>query len=346
MPREIWVAGFPSRYGGADTELDHQIDLWRAYDLDVHLVPMFGADRPFIESVLGRGCQVHDYRDDVFSGRIVVSYCNGPFLEKLPAICAVGRPRCTVWFNCMTWHFDAEKDAHARGLIDRFGFASEYQKGMLLPELERIAPVQVLPYWPHFSLSRMGWRYREWDGCYKIGRISRDDENKFAPDTWQIFDRVLTPSHLKKKVYVLGFGPNAERRIGSAPPTLDWRTWSPDEISSTEFFRNIDTMIHKTGGSRESYCRVLLEAYAHGVVPIVEHDYAFPELVVHGETGFMTSDSDEMSYYASWLAMNPREHRRMAESGRKYLEDVICDPARSWSGWEKLLDSLNEGERL
>lgn len=303
---------------------------------------MFNADRTEIESVLARGCHIHEYRDDVFKSHVVVSYCNGPFLEKLPHITAAGRPRCTVWFNCMTWTFDAEKKAHARGLIDWFGFISEYQKQMLLPELERIAPVRVFPYRPHFDVGRVQWRYREWDGCYRLGRISRDDENKFSSDTWRIFDRVLTPPHLSKKVYILGFGPNAHRRIGSAPPTIDWRTWSANEISSTAFFRTIDTMVHKTGGSRESYCRVLVEAYAHGVVPVVERAYAFPELVVHGETGFMASGSDEMSYYASWLAMNSDQHRRMAVNGRHHLEEVLCDPESSWKPWQRLLDGVEE----
>jgi len=38
---EIWVAGYPSFVGGADTELDHNIDLWRMHNIDVNLVPMF-----------------------------------------------------------------------------------------------------------------------------------------------------------------------------------------------------------------------------------------------------------------------------------------------------------------
>jgi glycosyltransferase involved in cell wall biosynthesis len=96
-------------------------------------------------------------------------------------------------------------------------------------------------------------------------------------------------------------------------------------------------MIHKTGGSRESYCRVLIEAWAHGVVPIVERDYAFPELVVEGETGFMTSDSDEMSYRASWLAFHPAAHRRMAQAGRRRLEEVLVDEEACWAGWRVLL---------
>ena len=58
----IWVAGFPSLYGGADTELDHLIDLLRARDVDVHLVPMFSADPAMRQSVVDRGCAVHQFQ--------------------------------------------------------------------------------------------------------------------------------------------------------------------------------------------------------------------------------------------------------------------------------------------
>jgi hypothetical protein len=303
---------------------------------------MFGADEAMVQSVQARGCHVHDYRDDIFADRVVASFCNGEFLRRLPDIAAAGRPRCTVWFNCMTWLFDAEKAAHQQGLIDCFGFVSAYQKAMLLQLLQQIAPVRIFDYRPYFHTERVAWQYRAWDGSYRVGRISRDDEAKFAPDTWRIFNRVLVPQHLQKKAYVLGFGQNAERRIGSAPPGLDWRTWAPNEIPATQFYRTIDTMIHKTGGSRESYGRVLVEAYAHGVVPIVERDYAFPDLVVHGETGYLASDSDEMSYWASWLAMHPAEHQRVARNGRMHLEQTLADPEACWRGWKGLLEAFGQ----
>src|ERR1022692_718821 len=308
MPNEIWVAGFPSYYGGADTELDHLIDLFRCIEVEVHLVPMFGADARMKASVIDRGCHVHDYNDNIFAGRTVLSMCNGTFLEKLPLIMQSGRPAKVIWFNCMTWLFDREKEAHRQGWIDYFGFESEYQRSLLVPQLELLAPVRGFTVRPFFNAARIEWRYRPWEGCYKIGRISRDDSHKFASDTWRIFDRVLVPPHLKKKVYILGYGPRAKERTGPPPPALDWQTWSPNAIPSAQFYNTIDTMIHKTGGSRESSSRVLFEAYAHGVVPVVERDFAFPELVVHGETGFMGASSDEMSYYASLLAMNPTEH--------------------------------------
>jgi hypothetical protein len=334
---EIWVAGFPSYYGGADTELDHLLDLLRANGVSVNFVPMFGADENMTRSVLERGCSIQAYHPEVFRERTVVSFCNGHFLARLPEIVAAGRPASVIWFNCMTHLFEDEKRAHAMGWIDYFGFGSNYQQLCLAPELEQIRPFRTFDYRPYFNVDRIVWKYREWDGTYRVGRISRDDGDKFAADTWRIFDRVLVPRQLKKKVYVLGYGPNAAQKIGAAPAGLDWRTWAGNEIPATEFYRTIDTMIHRTGGSRESYCRVLIEAYAHGVVPIVENDFAFPELLVQGETGFMTSDSDEMSYYASMLAMQPERHRRMAENGRSHLERRLTNPDICWNGWTSVL---------
>ena len=61
MPEEIWVAGYPSFYGGADTELDHNIDLWRRFGIAVHLVPMHGQDPTMTLRCDARGCQTHNY---------------------------------------------------------------------------------------------------------------------------------------------------------------------------------------------------------------------------------------------------------------------------------------------
>lgn len=334
--REVWVAGFPSTYGGADTELDHLLDLFRLFDVEVNLVPLFGVADAMRTSVLERGCRIHEYAPAVFADRVVVSFCNGEFLQRLPQIVAAGRPRRVVWFNCMTWAFDAELEAHAQGWIDVFGFESAYQQSCLGPRLEEVGPYRTFGYRPYFSTGRVAWSHREFAHTYRVGRISRDDPAKYAADTWAIFDRVLVPAELRKKVYLLGHGPRTASKIGPPPAGLDWLTWAPDAIGSTEFFRTIDTLMHRTGGSRESYGRVVVEAYAHGVVPIVEDAFAFPDLVVHGETGFRARSSDEMSHFASLLAFDEKRHERMARAGRDWLE-ASCDP---WTCFEPWLDLL------
>jgi hypothetical protein len=337
IEKEVWVAGFPGFWGGADTELDHLVDLFRERGVETHFVPMFVADTRMVDSVLERGARVHDYSVDVFRDKTVISFCNRNFMAHLPMIASRGRPKKVIWFNCMTWLVEAEMNAHGLGLIDYFGFLSRYQERVLTPLLNDIAPFRTFGHKPFFNVSRVDWQYRTWDGDFRLGRISRDDWSKYAPDTWQIFDNVDVPPGLRKQVYILGYGANAQRAIGVPPEHLDATTWPCNAIPVKQFYRTIDTMIHKVGTSRESYCRVLIEAYAHGVVPIVENDYAFPELAINGETAFMMSDSSEMSECATMLAHNPWKHRRMAENGRAHLETVVNSAEESWRGWEYVL---------
>jgi hypothetical protein len=336
---ELWIAGFPGYWGGADTELDHQIDLLLEHGVRVHLVPLFGFDPRMRRSAVSRGCRVHRYEPGIFRGKTLASYANKNFLATLPEIMASGRPAKVIWFNCMTRLRDGELRAHREGWIDYFGFVSEYQRRCLEPLLQKAGPVRSFPYRPYFNLSRVAWRPRSWHGSYCLGRISRDDASKYAPDTWRIFNRVLVPSHLRKRVFVLGFGPHAACAIGPPPASLDVQVWPCDAIPVSRFFRSIDTMIHKTWTSRESYCRVVIEAYAHGVVPIVEDDFAFPESVLHGLTGFRSSDSDEMSYYGTLLAWDPKAHRRMARRGHDFLRSELIDARMSWAGWEHVLST-------
>lgn len=339
--KEIWVAGYPSLFGGADTELDHNIDLWRANSIDVHLVPLTSWCDPAIRALCNaRGCVTHAYEPGIFKGRTVVSFCNGEFLSQLPAIVASGRPRLVVWFNCMTWTFPDEVVAHANGWIDLHGFVSQYQRGMLKPELERHRPVSELAgYRPFYSLENASqairFAYREPQDWFALGRVSRDDAGKFAQDTWNIFYKVCAP--VPTKVFMLGYGENAHGRCGPAPAGLDWQTWTPNAIPVQEIYGLLHAIIHKTGGSRESYCRVVPEAYAAGVPLVVEDDFAFPELVVNGVTGWLCRSSDEMSFRASQLAFDEPSRKRMIMAGHNHLREEIASPSKCWETWREVL---------
>lgn len=335
--QEIWIGGFPSAYGGADTELDHTIDLFRSFGLPVNLVPMFGTSKEMIDSVRSRGCAIHPYRPEIFDGKTVISYCNGRFLERLPEIFGAGRPRRVIWFNCMTWLFRAEIAAHEKGLIDVFGFQSQYQAQLLGPALTRIRPFRTFPYVPYFNTRRYQWKHRSFDGEFRVGRVSRDDSAKYSADMWKIFADIKVPPTMKKKVFILGYGQNAARKTGPPPSSLDWMTWPSGAVPIEQFFGIVDTLVHRTGGSRENYPRVVLEAFAHGTVPVVENDYGLPEMVYHGETGFLADSSEEMSEYVSSLARNPGRHERMSRWGREALEAIAGNREACMAGWERVL---------
>lgn len=409
--KEIWLAGFPSFFGGADTEADNNIDLWRRNDVDVNLVPMFGFDEKMKKLVIARGCKVHDYRPDIFKDKVVASFCNGEFLRLLPEIMEKGRPRAVVWFNCMTWTFDNEVKAHQQGWITYHGFVSNYQKGWLKPQLDKVKPVnEFVGYKPYFNPQNISqqieFNYRPPDKYFALGRISRDDGNKYSDDMWNIFYKVNTPIH--KKVFILGYGPNAHNRTGPAPGSfnihapevrnlmnhakspfmrilfeklkpqpngeelikeitkatqglqtpvtiiqdiqnvlklngvwcrgLDWQAWGPNEVPVKQIYGLLHCIIHKTGGSRESYCRIVPEAYAFGVPMIVEDDYAFPDLIVDGVTGFRCKSSDEMSFHASELAFDEEKRKKMIFAAREFLLNEIASPVKCWEPWKKMFE--------
>ncbi len=334
----MWIAGYPSLYGGADTELDHNINLLRKYGVEVHLVPMFGYDPKMRLRCDELGCKTHEYKADVFKDRIALSYCNENFLEKFPEIVKTGRPEKVIWFNCMTWTFEKELEAHRRGWIDYFGFVSEYQKKCLLPALQKKTAVQVFEgYKPYYSVEDTTFRYKEPGEHFKMGRISRDDGGKFSSDMWNIFHKVNSP--IPTKTFILGWGENAKEKCGEPPAGLDWATYAPGSMPIKKFYHNLDCIIHKTGGSRESYCRIVPEAYAHGVPIIVEDDYAFPELVIDGETGFRCKSSEEMSYRASQLAFDEKLRKDIIYNAYEYLKKNIANKEMCWSAWERILVS-------
>src|SRR5688500_6379169 len=140
---ELWVAGYPSYFGGADTELDHNIDLWVANSVQVHLVPMSPWSDPAVRALCdARGCVTQAHQPGISKGKTFGACCTGEILEALPRIVEEGRPRSVVWFNCMTWTFPAEVAAHTNGWIDLHGFVSRYQRGILKPALEAHRPVR------------------------------------------------------------------------------------------------------------------------------------------------------------------------------------------------------------
>lgn len=340
MKKEIWVAGFPSFVGGADTELLHNIDLWVSNNVIVNLVPMFGMDDNVSEYVKSIGCNIYKYKSNIFKDKIVVSFCNGEFLSKLPEIMELGKPKTIIWFNCMTWTFDKELEAHKNGWIDYFGFVSDFQKNFLLPQLEKVRPVKVfegyIPYFnPNNSCQKIKFEYKKPIDYFGVGRLSRDDPGKFSADMWKIFDKVCSP--IPKKVFILGFNDKVREKTGDPPNGLDWMYWTAGAIPVNELYNKVHCIIHKTGGSRESYCRIVPEAYAFGVPIIVEDEYAFPELVIDGETGFRCKTSDEMSYRASELSFNETKRKQIILNANKHLYENIANKNKCWIPWSNIL---------
>jgi glycosyltransferase involved in cell wall biosynthesis len=60
-------------------------------------------------------------------------------------------------------------------------------------------------------------------------------------------------------------------------------------------------------------------------------------MVVHGETGFLANDEDEMAYYTARLVHEPGTRTAMTEAARAAVEDHT-NPETLISAWRKVLE--------
>ncbi len=77
---------------------------------------------------------------------------------------------------------------------------------------------------------------------------------------------------------------------------------------------------------KESFGLVALEAMACGVPTIGSHADGLPEVVQHGETGFLApvGDVEEQAAYAIQLLTNPALYNAFSQQGLKRVKDLFC----------------------
>ncbi len=359
---EIWVSGYVHAVGGAGPELAHQVDLWRQHGVEVHLC-VFKADdevlrpnnarRQWCEA---RGVHTHLYQTGIFQDKVLVSFCQNDFMAQLPEICATGRPKTVVWFNCMTWNHRAEVEHLRNGLIDVFGFQSRFQREELLPALRASGrPVRELEgYIPFFSLQGDNLHSPRFAPSapgdeFVIGRLSRDDAAKWPANFWEMCARISAPR--PKKIFAVGYGSNARAKCGD-PQTQPFatqlnRVWwdycADSKRLMTEFWPHIHLLFHRWDGFRENYPRALLEAMAAGVPILCDRAGGNVEIIEDGVTGFLVESDDEAVDRASQLAWDEPLRARMVANANQWLRANVANAPQAWEPWHRLLEtSANE----
>ena len=141
----IFLAGWPGRIGGAQTEIWHTLVLWRRMGLDVRVLPTWtpeerradaalAADVPYwTERMRGIGCRVHDHeirlaRIPGLRGAIVVGFCDPRFVAWAPQLWHL---HCRlVWVPCMcqpTFRLAGHPGGPPVRPFDRYVFQSQFQ---------------------------------------------------------------------------------------------------------------------------------------------------------------------------------------------------------------------------
>lgn len=338
--KRIFVHGFPGMYGGAGTELHHQIIAWVKMGMEVHLIPTWEnvSREPLYMEMISRGVHIHAMNDwsVVEPGDPVIGFCNAEFLNNLPDIRK--RTKRTVFVNCMTWLFDKEKQAMADGQIAMFLYQNEdvRQKNMpILKALNRDSAIRFSTFIPYFHADDFPFveeRSNEWFGC---GRISRQDADKFARNTLHIYEYFVAPKC--KRGLFLGFGEKSERKIGHP---YSWiRTAANHKVvSQQDFYKHCEIVLQPTD-TTENWPRIGFESMASGSVLIVDNRGGWKRLVEHGKTGWLCDNERDFIYYASKMAYEPNLRRDMAEAARERGLQLGGLKA-SMDSWEEIFEQM------
>lgn len=344
-PSEVFVCGYPSDVGGANTELWHTVKLWRRFGLGVTLIPTWKAE-PIWHARLGRiGCRtIESNPDDLhnvpgLAGQVVVSMCNTKFLAAAERFRELG---CKiVWVGCMNWLFPRER-LHYRqcGVFDRHVFQSRYQHDQLVGQLRRFGYEDLRGEIIRGALAAEEFPFRPLPHgrgeIFTIGRISRAAADKFSPRTWEIYGKVPHPVRAR----VLGWAGEVRARLG--PPPRWAECLSAGSQVPHQFLATLHAMVHAGGQATENWPRVGLEAMAAGVPLVAEDRGGWPEMVRHGRTGYLCETPDQFAYYTARLAYDEPHRIEIARHARTSLETELANPETIWSGWKSLLGGLSE----
>lgn len=339
---KIYVNGFPSLYGGAGTELHHQILLWRKMGLEVHLIPTNPCiqDNPLWLEMIRMGVHIHATNDwsVIEEGDPIIGFCNAEFLENLPAIRQ--RTKRTIFVNCMTWLFDKEKECMKNGEIAMFLYQNEEVREKSMPILKAlndnpsICFMTFKPYFHNASFPYISERTDEWFGC---GRISRQDADKFSRNTLHIYEYFVSP--VFKRGLFLGFDERSENKIGKP---YDWikTALNQNEVSQQEFYKHCKIVLQPTD-TTENWPRVGFEAMASGSVLIVDNRGGWRQMIEHGKTGWLCEHERDFIYYASKMAYEPNLRDDIAEAARE-RGLLLGGMEASISSWEEVFEAINK----
>lgn len=335
--KEIGVVGYPSKLGGADTELDHQIRCWSKMGIKVHLCHTGYLDKNLLAMKMdNRGCIIHTPKDWAsLEGMHVISFCNGGYLDNIQEIKKYAKT--TSFVNCMTWNFPKEIKAQTEGSLDFHLYQSDHQFKKVSVKLQKLQNYRPIRFQPYFHAEDFKYKDNRSNYFFNFGRISRGDADKYGQNQLWIY-RTMTAPVLKKGT-MLGWDDRAKKKF-EAPP--DWiKTYPEGGITQQQFYDTCDVIIMQTK-TFENMPRVGMEAMASGSVLVVDNRGGWRCLVENGKTGWLCDNERDFVYKASRIAHEIQEKEDMRGEAKKKLEKNwgIDEAMKSWENVFKQWESL------
>ena len=127
------------------------------------------------------------------------------------------------------------------------------------------------------------------------------------------------------------------RKCGAVPAWAE--TFAPQQLTAADFLGRCHALLGLNGGARENWPRVGLEAMAAGVPLVCQNLWGWREMIVDGETGFLTDNDEEMAFRLAELAYDEALRQRIIRRAREHVEE-LAEPERIARQWKELLETV------
>jgi len=333
MIKELCVIGHPSKLGGADTELEHQIILWREMGIDVYICNTGGHDLNSLlmkEQMIRLGCKYLPEMDwPSVKGFHTISFCNGEFLSNIEQISSYAKS--TTFVNCMTWNFPKELKAQEDGHLNFHLYQTQHQFDKVSQKLKHYKNYNPIMFDPYFHKTEFPFISNRNKEDIVIGRISRGDADKYGIMQFWIWNNIVVPK--TKKGIVLGWNTKSYNKYSSNPPEYV-KVHGENEISQKQFYSSCDLIVMTTD-TYENLPSVGFEAMASGSLLVVDDKAGWKVLVDDGITGWRCKDHKEFVYKGSRAAFEFNETQEMRLNALNKI-DTKWGKENSMKSWEKV----------
>lgn len=337
--RHLYILGFPGLYGGANSELHHQILLWaKAFkEIKLHIIPTMNgfANEPLYNDMINLGIDIHGTMDFSMLTKddAIINFCSKEYLENLDEINKLTKR--TMWVNCMTWIFDQEKIESAKNNINFSLYQRPQIKDLHERELKKLGSRgQFDVFKPYFHSENFPYRYKESD-TLGIGRISRADPAKYSKDIVHIYEYITSPKW--KKGVFLGFNEKIKEKIGNVHSWI--KTYNNHhQYSVDSFYSDVDIIVQPTD-TNENWPRIGFEAMYSGKPLVVNNRGGWKYMIEHGVSGFLCKDTREFIYWGTRLAFEPELRERISVQARERAQ-LLSSFEESKESWKQIFDKV------
>lgn len=330
----LHIFGWPAYISGADTKLAHLIFLL-SKTFEITVIPndsKWLKDAHWVKKFRQAGIHISllNQLPSKLNG-VGLALSNHCFFTHQIAHQAKAKGLRIIWSSEMMWHHPGELQAVADGVIDKVLYVSEFQKKTLEINYGGLPSAITGNY---IDPALFPWHERP-VRAFTIGRLSRAAWEKY-PENFPAFYEAIGPDACR--YLVMAWSPELRKKYQWHNFDHRWDLLNPLQETPVKFLNSLDVFVYPLGHHfRESWGRSTVEAMLTGCVPVVPKGHHFPNLIHHGESGFMCDDVEEYREVVKKLFYDLPFRRKLAAQCRRHAVDHLCNAEEHLKIWTDAL---------